>query len=110
MLHLRDAARLMLRRVRPPQCSACGQPKAKARRLLSGPGVYLCEACIRDASERLAEAEVGTGAPGRCRFCGVTRPRAPLGGGAAPLVVCAPCVRLMEGMLAEHDARRGAAT
>jgi ribosomal protein S14 len=109
MVHLREAAGRLLRRVRLPlHCSACGRPRAEVRRLLSGPGVYMCETCIRDAAARLAEPAVGADTPGRCRFCGVTRAPVLLTEGATPLAVCAACVRLMEGILAEDDARRAA--
>ena len=111
MVDLREAARRILRRGQPPfQCSACGCPRAEDRRLLAGPGVYLCESCIRDAFARLAESPLGADGPGACRFCGGTYAPALLTHGAAPLVVCASCVRLMEDILSEDDDRRRAAT
>jgi ATP-dependent protease Clp ATPase subunit len=112
--HLREAARRIVRRGRPPfQCSACGCPRTEARRLLAGPGVYLCEPCIRDAFARLTEPALeaeAAGLRGPCSFCGGTHAPALLTHGAAPLVVCAACVRLMEDILSEDDDRRRAAT
>ena len=28
-------------------CSFCGKPQDQARRLVAGPGVYICDECIR---------------------------------------------------------------
>src|SRR5258707_15647226 len=42
----------------PPElaCSFCGRPQRKARRLVAGPGAYICEKCVE-----IAEAVISSG-------------------------------------------------
>lgn len=28
-------------------CSFCGKPQSQARRLIAGPGVYICDECVQ---------------------------------------------------------------
>jgi ClpX C4-type zinc finger protein len=68
-------------------CSFCGVQRSEARKLIAGPGVFICDGCVDLAVEVLAEGEaanrrtrlVGTD-PGnpkaRCSFCGRKRDRA----------------------------------
>jgi len=108
MGHLLDVARRVAARFTPLlQCGACGRAKGDAVRLIAGPGTYLCEVCIRAAMARLAESVTSAGAPAPCRFCGHLRPPVP---DAATVDVCAPCIRLMDTILAEDDQRRQPAT
>jgi len=110
-MRLTEGVRRWLRRhaVRPVHCGACGEPKGVGRRMISGPGVYLCEPCVRDAAASLVDSAAGAAAPARCRFCGQTQPPARLAQARAPLPVCVACVRLMDGILTEDDARSGPA-
>ena len=34
---------------RPPRCSFCGRSHAEVSKLVSGPGVYICDACVARA-------------------------------------------------------------
>jgi hypothetical protein len=64
-------------------CSFCGVAQRQVRKLIAGPGVYICERCIDLASQVLTEgrersnrwtrlaAETEPGA--RCSFCGKRR-------------------------------------
>lgn len=38
-------------------CSFCGTPQAQTRRLIAGPGVYICDACIEKCLDILYEEE-----------------------------------------------------
>jgi ATP-dependent Clp protease ATP-binding subunit ClpX len=38
------------RRSPRPKCSFCGKSQSKARKLVAGPGVYICNECIRLAA------------------------------------------------------------
>ena len=38
-------------------CSFCGRQSPEAGRLISGQGAYICEHCVRQWSEQLAEGE-----------------------------------------------------
>lgn len=40
-------------------CSFCGKPQEQVRKLVAGPGVYICDECIELCSE-IVEEEVGT--------------------------------------------------
>jgi hypothetical protein len=68
-------------------CTFCGRPQNKVRKLIAGPGVYICEGCIALAARVLssghpADTEFGeiSAVPGeqtgvRCTFCGKDRGR-----------------------------------
>ncbi|MDD5953119.1 MAG: ATP-dependent Clp protease ATP-binding subunit ClpX [Oscillospiraceae bacterium] len=45
-------------------CSFCGKPQSEARRLVAGPGVYICDDCIRLCATMLEE-ELGQEAPAK---------------------------------------------
>ena len=89
---------------RLPRCRACRLPGAEGRRLIAGPGVYICEACLALPATRQSAA----GTAERCSFC--SRRDVPLAGGWPPLAICAPCAELARGVLAEDDRRSRAAT
>jgi hypothetical protein len=97
-------------------CSFCGRPQRKTRKLVAGPGIYICEKCVE-----MAEAVIRTGhasetalgtmqtVPGnmtqrRCSFCGKRRHQVtglatsvgnPAGGKlAGDAAICAECLIL----------------
>ena len=45
------------------QCSFCGKGSAEAHRLIAGPGVYICDDCVRLCDEILAEHAADGPAP-----------------------------------------------
>jgi ATP-dependent protease Clp ATPase subunit len=77
-------------------CSFCHQPEGAGRRLIAGPSIWICTACIDLATTMLTE-DVGAGGLERhartaaavCSFCGqrdrfvVTGPR---------VAICAACI------------------
>jgi ClpX C4-type zinc finger len=90
---------------RPPRdpdllaCTFCGKSQKKVRKLIAGPGVYVCDGCVR-----LARSVVGSGSAAdtalgtlnaaseqdsklRCSFCGKDRAQA---GGLVVLTVGTP--------------------
>jgi len=81
------------------RCRACHLPGAENRRLIAGPGVYICESCIA----RLASRESAAAAGERCSFC--SRRDVPIVGAWPSLAICAACVELTRGILAEDDRR-----
>jgi len=87
-----------------PRCRVCRLPGAEGRRLIAGPGVYICEACIA----LLATGESVAGTAERCSFCG--RRDVPIAGAWPSLAICAPCAELARGVLAEDDRRSRPAT
>ena len=101
----------------PPDlaCSFCGRPQRKTRRLVAGPGIYICEKCVETAeavigSGQAAETALGplqsvpaTMAQQRCSFCGKRRhqvtglaasPGNPAGKLAGDAAICAECLIL----------------
>ena len=43
-------------RINRPVCSFCGKPQEQVRRLVAGPGVFICDECIelcRESSKRI---------------------------------------------------------
>ncbi|MGW2223452.1 ClpX C4-type zinc finger protein [Nonomuraea sp. NPDC001684] len=39
------------------RCSFCGKPHEEARKVVAGPGVYICDACV-DLSQQIVQAEL----------------------------------------------------
>ena len=87
-----------------PRCRACHLPSGVNGRLISGPGVYICESCIA----LLARRESVAAAAERCSFC--WRRDVPIAGAWPSLAICAACLELARGILAEDDPRSRPAT
>jgi ATP-dependent Clp protease ATP-binding subunit ClpX len=49
------------------KCSFCQRPASEVRKLVSGPGVYICDRCVETAAQIMAEPdrEPRAGADGR---------------------------------------------
>jgi hypothetical protein len=99
-------------------CTFCGRSQRQARKLIAGPGVYICDACVELAGGVVRSAA----APGpihaapeqdggtRCRFCTKRRdhvtgmavtPAEPGDTFAGPAAICAECLLLCDEILAE---------
>jgi ATP-dependent protease Clp ATPase subunit len=79
-------------------------PRDAARRLIAGPGVYICESCIA----LLGTPESATDLAERCSFCG--RRDVPIAGAWPSLAICAACLERARAVLAEEDRRSRPAT
>lgn len=89
---------------RVARCRICHLPSGVDRRLIAGPGVHICESCIALLASRKSAADTAE----RCSFC---RQRDVSIAGAWPsLAICAACVELARGVLAEDDRRSPPAT
>lgn len=87
---------------RPTCCSACQTPRGSGRRLISGPGVYICEVCVREASSKTADTS-----PTRCSFC----QKDGRASAAWPdVAICPDCVDLAERIFSEDNRRSPPAT
>ncbi len=112
-----EAPKSMGRRSTKIRCSFCNVSQADTKKLIAGPGVYICEQCTAGAGEAVA-----TGAPVRgprqvtlrvatadevhdCRFCGKSPSQvaAIVKGGRAR--ICNECLDLCVEIIAEHDGR-----
>jgi hypothetical protein len=101
MIQIRDVARRLVRHFSPQlACSACRRMKSPTVRVVSGPGLYLCEVCIRSVVARLPDT-IGTNVE-RCQFCGARRPRIN-DASLARVRVCATCVQRMDDVLTDDE-------
>jgi len=109
----------------PPElsCSFCGRPQRKTRRLIVGPGVYICEKCVEIAEAVISSGQAAETALGplqpvpegatrqRCSFCGKHRRQVtglattlgnPAGKLAGDAAICAACLGLCKEIHAEQ--------
>ena len=84
---------------RVARCRACHLPSSVDWRLIAGPGVHICELCIALLASRESTADAAE----RCSFC--WRRHVPIAGAWPSLAICAACVELARGVLAEEDRR-----
>jgi ClpX C4-type zinc finger protein len=107
----------------PGPCSFCGRSREECAKLIAGPGVFICERCVADATwlsahasvEEQAQGPMRLEAPGsevRCSFCGkearqvaflvasglAAAPGGKFGQGAR---ICDECLNLCMAILAE---------
>ncbi len=57
LTRLTIGARKVTSRIENIRCSFCGRGHAQVRRMLSGPGVYICDACVQQAARIIAESD-----------------------------------------------------
>jgi hypothetical protein len=90
-----------LRRFAPrvPRCRACRLPRDAGRRLIAGPGVFICESCIALAAARKS----ATATAERCAFC--RRRDVPIAGAWPSFAICTACIEIARHVLAEDDRR-----
>jgi hypothetical protein len=106
-------------------CSFCGKTQHEAAKLIAGPGVYICDECVRLAEGVLGSGEGACTEYGQvtavseqnprmpCSFCGKTRDQVP-GLAIAPPVphrktpatICPECLALCDEIIAEERAIR----
>jgi ClpX C4-type zinc finger len=105
------------------QCSFCGRSHQECEQLIAGPGVFICERCVAQATRLSVEAPVKGWAEGsmrleapeseaRCSFCGKDArqgvflvagrlPEAPAGKFGQGARICDECLDLCLEILAE---------
>ena len=99
---------------RPGPCSFCGRTAEKVKKLIAGPGVYICDRCIPVASQTIATGEPA-GPPSaviepvavedtaeKCSFCGKRRYQVPGLAAAGSARICAECLQLCHEILTER--------
>ncbi len=47
----------------PAHCSFCGKPQDKVRKLIAGPGVYICDGCVTLCNEVIQQEDAGIPPP-----------------------------------------------
>src|SRR5262249_16727205 len=114
------------RRDRTPselKCSFCARPQRKTRKLVAGPGVYICETCVALAESAITTGKSEETAIGiiqavpaaarkpRCSFCGNRRHQAtglattvdnPHGKLRTDAAICSECLALCREIHAER--------
>jgi hypothetical protein len=106
------------------ECTFCGKEQQQVRKLIAGPGVFICDGCITLAenvlgSGQAARTELGSivavpdeGIPAKCCFCGKERRQVsglagmPYEAGRKPgefAAICSECLELCDEILAEED-------
>ena len=104
-------------------CTFCGRSQHEVRKLIAGPGVYICDACVELAEGVASSGTAATTQLGavhavpeqdrraRCRFCGKNRDQitglaamaAETGSeGSGPASICTECLSLCNEILTEE--------
>jgi hypothetical protein len=95
-------------------CSFCGKDQKHVKKLIAGPGVYICDQCVDRADEVLATGtEVATptatlravgedSTTERCSFCGKARREAAAMASTGGARICNECVALCHEIVTEE--------
>lgn len=99
------------------ECSFCGKPQKQVKKLIAGPGAYICNECVKRAERVIATSEptatplsamtsVGDqnmyGAPVKCSFCGKRRNQVTGLAAAAQVAICTECLALCHEIVDEE--------
>jgi ATP-dependent protease Clp ATPase subunit len=95
----------------------CGKQQKQVRKLIAGPGVYVCNECIDRADRVIATGEPAAtplsamtpagdhnkyGAPVKCSFCGKRRHQVTGLAAAARAAICTECLALCREIITEE--------
>jgi len=95
-------------------CSFCGRPQRKTRRLVAGPGVFVCERCVGLATDVISsgsQAETPLGvlaalsdehARERCSFCGKRRTQVSGLASTGAAAICSACLQICDDIVTER--------
>ena len=95
-------------------CSFCGRTQKQVKKLIAGPGVYICDGCADIAQVVLDPAtEPGSAAgfmlrvshdaaAGPCSFCGKGRQQVPAMAATGKARICTECVALCHEIIEEE--------
>jgi len=95
-------------------CSFCGKNQPQVRKLIAGPGVYICDQCISKADQVIATGEVAATplsavkpigediTTAKCSFCGKRRYQVSGLAAAARAAICTECLALCHEITAEE--------
>jgi hypothetical protein len=101
---------------RPGPCSFCGRTAEKVKTLIAGPGVFICDRCIPNASQAIATGEPA-GPPAtaiapvaaeamaeKCSFCGKRRYQTSglAAAQSAQARICSECLQLCREIITER--------
>ena len=95
------------------RCSFCGKNQKQTRKLIAGPGVYICDECIEKAGQVITTGEVAAtalsaikplgadAATVKCSFCGKRRHQVSGLAVAAGGAICTECLALCNEIITE---------
>lgn len=96
-------------------CSFCGNNQKQVKKLIAGPGVYICELCISGAHAVIAEPARTVSTPiatiqqvsdeagsEQCSFCGKPRHQVAAMTSTADARICNECLELCDEILDEE--------
>jgi len=99
---------LGLKRKKPPSriggnCSFCGQAPTESKKLVAGPGLFICDSCVENLSDmaRGQEPRLAT-LPDACSFCSKSRRKVRVIVGDEKASICDQCLGLCRDILAER--------
>ena len=72
----------------PGPCTFCGRPHEECAQLIAGPGVFICDRCVAQATRLSASAPVKGWAEGRCGWRGRNRRRGAASAARTPGTGC----------------------
>ncbi len=96
------------------KCSFCGKHQKQVRKLIAGPGVYICNECVEKADRVIATGEVAAtplsgikslgadAATAKCSFCGKRRHQVSGLAIAAGGVICTECLALCDEIITDE--------
>jgi len=90
-------------------CTFCDRPPSEVAKLIAGPNVFICDACVERAELALAHGDggafrVGSRVAMRCAFCGKLRTPARRMAASAAGNVCAACLAVCRQILDDRAA------
>ncbi len=95
------------------KCSFCGKTQQQVRKLIAGPGVYVCDECIEKTGRVIGTGEVAAtplsavksvdedAVTAKCSFCGKRRNQVSGLAAAAGVMICTECLALCGEIIAE---------
>jgi ClpX C4-type zinc finger len=95
-------------------CSFCGKDQKHVKKLIVGPGVFICDECVSRVEAVLKTGNVTTtrtatlrpvdqqDTADKCSFCGKRRKQVPAMASAGDARICAECVDLCNEIVAEQ--------
>jgi len=96
-------------------CSFCGKNQKQVKKLIAGPGVYICDLCIRGVHAviaqpgRTASTPIATiqqvsheGGAEQCGFCGKHRHQVTAMASAGDARICNECLKLCDEIMSEE--------
>jgi hypothetical protein len=100
-------------------CSFCGDRQTAVAKMVAGPGVYICDGCVRAAGQVVLRGETHREGGAclmvehedrvRCSFCGKAVPQVVgmVTGAGTDFRICAECLALCNEIIAEELGQQG---